>query len=64
MLPHGKLKKRQQLRYRSRHFFKKKNNLGKIDLPRSIHTNFKTEIRILSAIRALFTKGWIKNPSL
>ncbi len=41
----------------SRHFFKKKFNLGKIDLPRKIRTNFQTEIRILSAIRALFTRG-------
>ena len=37
-------------------------NLGKIDLPRSIHTNFQSEIRILSAIRALFTKGLHSNP--
>ena len=41
----------------SRYFFNFFFNLGKIDLPRSIHTNFQSEIRILSAIRALFTKG-------
>ena len=40
----------------SRYFKKKRKNFCKIDLPSSIHTNFQTEIRILSALRALITK--------
>ncbi len=36
-------------------------NLVKIDLPRGIYANFRSEIRILSAIRALFTQ-WLNSP--